>query len=565
MTKFPLVAGSDSLKFSALSFFRTVPLNPTESSDDLSAGVIAGIVVVLAVIAVVIAILVFFVQRHYTLQSRVQQSFANYPGISNPSSSSQEGRRGSNQSGASSASPAGSCVGGSYSDLASYHSDVESYPVSSGRHSSNRDSLHSQLSGVDNMAYSVGSKGSVTSINSSVSPSVMYVSTIDVKEGRRPQEDTMSVKERVRILNLNSKHEPNSDNISLPRKISCHSDDGVSTAFSNGVVNGKGQTCNESVPHQKEDELTVTTIGIRDRTCSEITISTIRAQFLRERLGQKMRVKSEDDVNVKSTSANVSVVPFRRARFTVGDQTHKRDSVVTISTVSSKDRSLSDVTISTLSRNSVYVTSNGTHSPNGSGEVNYAFQKDNPVSPETRSRFSSGTLSTVLSADQSSALSEDDDSVFLPNHQDIPASIRSQNNAANCPEAVLAKENGYINPQEVPMTNGFVQSHETAEAIANGKPCNLKRTGSVQSRTSEVSCSRHNHENHRKKILTGNTGVVEPTRPRNASSSSDSSVSSNGCSECDSCPYCRDCASVMSDDVGANNSNGKFVSIISTE
>ena len=103
-------------------------MDPTESETDLSPGVIAGIVVVLIIIAVVLGVLVFFVQRYHALQSRVQQGLADYPSLNNPAVAE---RRGSNQSEQSVHSHAESCVNGSYSDLASYHSDIESYPVSS--------------------------------------------------------------------------------------------------------------------------------------------------------------------------------------------------------------------------------------------------------------------------------------------------------------------------------------------------------------------------------------------------------------------------------------------------
>ncbi len=563
-------------------------------------GVIAGIVVVLAVIAVVIGVLVFFVQRHHAIQSRVQQSLANYPSIANPSSSSQEGRRESEESGganSNSDSPGVSCADGSFSDLVSYHSDVESsYPVSSGRYSSARESVRSKLSGIENLAFIGGSKGSVTSDNSSRCPSVRYVSTINVKDGAKRDGDTMSVKERVKIFNLRGQREAEAD---AERKVSNSSSEegGVaSKRLSNGVVSGgAGAACNDCVPHRKEDELTVTRIGIRDRTSSEITISTIRQQVLRQRLMEKMkmRVKSEDDVNVKTSQCCEHVSPLMKSRFTVGDNGN-RDSVVTISTVSSQNRSMSDVTISTLSRNSVFVASNG-HSPRGSGEINHhhGYAHDNG------DRFSNATLSTVLSGDRA----EDSDSVFT-NTEDSEGRGSWINPAFNpdgppthyVPNGQASiTTNGVTYPSKViPASNGIEQRHQ--RHVGSHRPHNVHRTESVQSRTSEVSCS-HNHENHRRRFLAGVTGnaashatvggasihtsgvrtsgvAAAVPRPRNMSSSSDTSVSSTGCSECDSCPYCRDATSVLSADAAnanaaeTNNNNGggaKYVSVVNTE
>ena len=536
-------------------FFRKVPVDPTESETDLSPGVIAGIVVVLIIIAVVIGVLVFFVQRYYALQSRVQQGLVDYPSFNNAAATE---RRGSNQSEQSVHSHAESCVNGSYSDLASYHSDIESYPVSSGRYSSNRESLHSELGGVQNMAYSVGSKGSVTS-SSSAAPSIMYVSTINVKEAKKPEEDD---NEKAKIVTNHNSQDLKSDG-DAGKRISCNSDGGQ--VCSNGHVNDTSDKCNSKIPRHEDDELTVTTIGIRDRTSSEITISTIHARTLREKLEEKKRVKSQDDVNVniKPASHNNSIASFYRTRFNGGNAGNNRDSVVTISTVSSKDRSMSDVTISTLSKNSVYMGST-VQIPNGMGEVNRAFQKENNAAVDNR--FSNVTLSTVLSGDRT--LSEDDnDSVFVGKENAKKKILQTDN--AYSQENTDSKENGASTPerkissQENPITNGIEKISEKVED--NSKlPCNLNRTGSVQSRASEISCS-HNHENHRKKVMAANANFGTDTRARNTSSSSESSLSSNGCSECDSCPYCRDCASVMSDEITeSNNNSGKFVSIVST-
>ena len=546
-------------------FCRKVPVDPTESETDLSPGAIAGIVVVLIIIAVVLGVLMFFVQRYYALQSRVQQDLADYPSFNSAAAAE---RRGSNQSEQSVHSHAESRCNGSYSDLASYHSDIESYPVSSGRYSSNRESLHSELGGVHNMAYSVGSKGSVTS-SSSAAPSIMYVSTINVKEAKKPGENDT---EKAKIVTNHNGQDLKSDG-DVGKRISCNSDSGQ--MCSSGLVNGTPDKCNEKIPHHEDDELTVTTIGIRDRTSSEITISTIHARTLREKREEKKRVKSQDDVNVsiKPASHN-SIASFYRARFNGGNTTNNRDSVVTISTVSSKDRSMSDVTISTLSKNSVYMGSN-VQIPNGMGEVNRAFQKEtNAITVDNR--FSNVTLSTVLSGDQT--LSEDEnDSVFVRKEKAKMKILEMDNAKKKTPETdnalsqenVDPKENGVSTPerktssQENPITNG-IEKNEVKLETNSKLPCNLNRTGSVQSRASEVSCS-HNHENHRKKVMPVNSNVGIDTRARNTSSSSESSLSSNGCSECDSCPYCRDCASVMSDEITeTNNNSGKFVSIVST-
>ena len=544
-----------------LLFSRMIPSDPTESHTEISPGVIAAIVVVLAIIAVVIGILVFFVQRYYASQARIRQNNSDYLTTSDPSPRE---RRGSNQSVHSVNSHAD--VDGSYSDLASYHSDIESYPVSSGRYSSQRESLHSELGGVDNMAYSLESKGSVTS-SSSATPSVMYVSTINVKGRKKPDGDSMSVQERVKIINTNSAQD-SSNTESAQRKISCNSDDGQqqnNQVSVNGLMNGISDTCNEPIPHQKEDELTVTTIGIRDRTSSEITISTIHARNLRQRLEEKKRVKSQDDVNIKPASHSNTIMPLHKTRFAIGNVLNNRDSIVTISTVSSKDRSMSDVTISTLSKNSVYMGS-GAQIANGGGEINRAFQKDNAVTSENK--FSSGTLSTVLSAGDQTFSEDDNDSVFV-NKEDPSRKISQtsdvfiQDNAdTNRFGNESTSKDPKISSQESPMINGVEQTHETEEPKSKIS-CKLNRTGSVQSKTSEVSCS-HNHENHRKKSVAVN---VNGTRLRNMSSSSEDSLSSNGCSECDSCPYCRDCASVMSEDIPEtnNNSSEKFVSIVNTE
>ena len=540
-------------------------MDPTESETDLSPGVIAGIVVVLIIIAIVLGVLVFFVQRYYALQIRVQQGLADYPSFNNAAAAE---RRGSNHSEQSVHSRAESCVNGSYSDLASYHSDIESYPVSSGRYSSNRESLHSELGGVQNMAYSVGSKGSVTS-SSSAAPSIMYVSTINVKEAKKPEEDDT---EKAKTITNHNNQDLKSDG-DAGKRISCNSDGGQ--VCSNGHVNETSDKCNEKIPRHEDDELTVTTIGIRDRTSSEITISTIHARTLREKLEEKKRVKSQDDVNIniKPASHNNSIASFYRTRFNGGNAANNRDSVVTISTVSSKDRSMSDVTISTLSKNSVYMGSS-VQIPNGMGEVNRAFQKENNATVDNR--FSNVTLSTVLSGDRT--FSEDEnDSVFVGKENtqkkipqmDIAKKKITQTDNALSQENTDPKENGVSTPerkissQENPITNGIEKSSEKVED--NSKlPCNLNRTGSVQSRASEISCS-HNHENHRKKVMATNANFGTDTRARNTSSSSESSLSSNGCSECDSCPYCRDCASVMSEEITENNNNsGKFVSIVST-
>ena len=548
-----------------LLFCRKIPVDPTESETDLSPGVIAGIVVVLIIIAVVLGVLVFFVQRYHALQSRVQQGLADYPSFNNPAVAE---RRGSNQSEQSVHSHAENCINGSYSDLASYHSDIESYPVSSGRYSSNRESLHSELGGVHNMAYSVGSMGSVTS-SSSAAPSIMYVSTINVKEAKKlGEDDTEKTKIATNHNNQDFKREGD-----VSKRISCNSDSGQ-VCFS-GHKSETSDKCNEKIPHHEDDELTVTTIGIRDRTSSEITISTIHARTLREKLEEKKRVKSQDDVNIniKPASHNNSIASFYRARFNGVNTANNRHSVVTISTVSSKDRSMSDVTISTLSKNSVYVGSS-VQIPNGMGEVNRAFQKENNATVDNR--FSNVTLSTALSGDQT--FSEDEnDSVFVGKkeakkkipHIDNAKKKTPQTDNALSQENADSKQNGVSTPegkissQEDPITNGIEKNNEKVETNSKS-PCNLNRTGSVQSRASEVSCS-HNHENHRKKILAANANGDTDTRARNTSSSSESSLSSNACSECDSCPYCRDCASVMSDEITeTNNNSGKFVSIVST-
>lgn len=537
-------------------------MDPTESSEGISPGIIAAIVVVLVIIAVVIGVLVFFVQRYYALQSRIQQSFQNYPSMNN--NSTQGERRGSAQSQRSAHSHGESCVEGSNSDLPSYHSDVEGYPVSSGRYSSNRESINSELSGgIDNMAYSIGSKGSVTS-SSSNTPSVMYVSTISVKGAKKLDEDGLSVKERVHIINSKSQQDLVNEECKN-RKISSNSDDGPQTyRHSSDITNGVPDLCNATLPHHRDDELTVTTIGIRDRTSSEVTISTIRAQFLREKLEEKKRVKSQDDVNIKPASHITNIAPFQRARFTVGNPQYNRDSVVTISTVSSKDRSMSDVTISTLSKNSVYMGSS-VQIGNGGGEVNHAFQTD---SVTDENRFSNMTLSTVLSGDQNSAQSEDEnDCVFVNNEDPLNKAFAASNTGdVGTKESNVNSMERRISSQETPVTNGITQAQGKMDPKSGTEPCNLNRSGSVQSKTSEISCS-HNHESHhRKKNVSANLNGVTP-RPRNASSSSESSLSSNGCSECDSCPYCRDCASVISDeipDTTNNNISGKFVSIVKT-
>ncbi len=504
-------------------------MNPTETDTGIAPGVIAGIVVASLVVALGLAVSVFFVQRYYALQTRIHEDMANYPSTYDAPSSGQ-GRRASSQYSGSDASLSELSHNEKNSDLVSYHSDDEG-PLGIGRYSSARGSFYSNtLHGAhDNLAcdlYEDLKDNSKCSIHSD--ENVVYVSTVNVGNSKNYENDG---------------HPPNEVHVRNDRKISsssmksepcdCLKQHKLHSSASAHVLNEMGQNGTK-----KDSDVTITTIGIRDRTSSEITISTYRSQLLKERLKDKMRVKSDDDMNMRNRVHVCNAMPSVHT-----NGIFNRDSLVTVSTLDSQDRSLSDVTISTLSQNSVYVGRNG-HIPQGKGEYNMGYENGDDV------RLSKMTLSTVLSDRDSVFSDEDQDSVI----ERAPSSQDSKNGRHDSKKMGLKSHGNHAKKHKV---NGINGSELVEDKKGKGKA--IARTGSIESRISVCSsnhaCGHGNQRNKNNPAILNGTGKY---RARVSSVSSESSLSD--CSECNSCPYCKDCASIISEE-----GEDRFVSVVSTD
>ncbi len=507
-------------------------MNPTETDTGIAAGVIAGIVVASLVVALGLAVSVFFVQRYYALQIRIHEDMANYPSTYDAPSSGQ-GRRASSQYSGSDDSLSEISHNEKNSDLVSYHSDDEG-PLGIGRYSSARGSFYSNaLHGAhDNLACDLyedlkdNSKCSIHSCGGS-EQNVVYVSMVNVGKNSAKNE-----------------HPPNEIHVRNDRKISssssaksepcdCFKQQRLHSSASAHVLN----EASHNGP-KKDNEVTVTTIGIRDRTSSEITISTYRSQLLKEKLKEKMRVKSDDDMNVRNKVHVCNGLPSVHT-----NGLHNRDSVVSVSTLDFHDRSLSDVTISTLSQNSVYVGHNG-QLPNGKGEYNMGYENDEDV------RLSKITLSTVLSDRDSVFSDEDQDSVI----ERVPS---SHDNKKGCHDNTKMGIKSHGNHSKKHKVNGINRNDSVEDK--KGKGIAIARTGSIESRISACSsnhaCGHGNQRNRNNTAISNGTGKH---RARVSSVSSESSLSD--CSECNCCPYCKDCTSIISEE-----DEDKFVSVVSTD